>query len=314
MPTDPKTFFNQTVKSIFQPVSIKEIEGFGVEIAMLREDLIHPQVSGNKFRKLKYNLMEARKQGFDTLLTFGGAYSNHIAATAAAGRLMDFKTIGVIRGEELENKIDENPTLRFSRDCGMQFLFVNRSGYRTKDTEIFLEMLRSKYGVFYLIPEGGTNHLAVKGCEEILHEACEPFDVIAVPVGTGGTVAGLVNGSSGHQKVLGFPALKGGFLYEDIRKFADASKTNWRLETDYHFGGYAGFDESLITFINSFKLQTSVPLDPVYTGKMMFGLTDMIQKNKIERGARVLAVHTGGLQGIAGFNQRLIKNKMTPIR
>lgn len=314
MSTGPKTFFNQAVKSIIQPVSIKEIEGFGVEIAMLREDLIHPQVSGNKFRKLKYNLMEAKKQDFGTLLTFGGAYSNHIAATAAAGRLMNFKTIGVIRGEELVNKIEENPTLSFAKQCGMQFLFVSRSDYRTKNVEIFLEMLRSKYGVFYLIPEGGTNDLAVKGCEEILYDACEAFDVIAVPVGTGGTVAGVVNSSLSHQKVLGFPALKGGFLYEDIRKFADASKTNWRLETDYHFGGYAGFDESLITFINSFKLQTNIALDPIYTGKMMCGLTDMVQQNKIERGARVLAVHTGGLQGIAGFNQRLIKNKMTPIR
>lgn len=314
MPTDSKIFFNQTVKSSIDPISIKEIVGFGVEISLLREDLIHPQLSGNKFRKLKYNTLEAKKKNIDALLTFGGAYSNHIAATAAAGQMMNFKTIGVIRGEELALKIDDNPTLSFAKQCGMDFLFVSRSDYRTKNSEIFSEMLRSQFGEFYLIPEGGTNDLAVKGCEEILHDACKSFDLIALSVGTGGTIAGVINSSFNSQKVLGFPALKGDFLYEDIRKFADASKTNWTLMTDYHFGGYADFDESLIAFINSFKLQTGIALDPIYTGKMMFGLVDMIQQKKIARGTRVLAIHTGGLQGIAGFNKILSKNKMTTIQ
>ncbi len=312
MPSE--NFFNQVVKSIIQPVFIKEIGGYGVEISLLREDLIHPRLSGNKFRKLKHNLLEARKKNIGTLLTFGGAYSNHIAATAAAGQMMNFKTIGVIRGEELAPKIDENPTLSFAKQCGMDFLFVSRSDYRNKNSEIFSEMLRSQFGEFYLIPEGGTNDLAIKGCEEILYDACKPFDLIAVSVGTGGTIAGVINSSFNSQKVLGFPALKGDFLYEDIRKFADASKTNWTLMTDYHFGGYADFDESLIAFINSFKLQTGIALDPIYTGKMMFGLVDMIQQKKIARGTRILAIHTGGLQGIAGFNKILIKNKMSTIR
>lgn len=314
MTFQPDIFFNQAVNSIIQPISIKEIDGFGVEISVLREDLIHPQVSGNKFRKLKYNLLEAKNQNFDTLLTFGGAYSNHIAALAAAGQLMNFKTIGVIRGEELAAKVEGNPTLSFAKQCGMQFLFVSRSDYRNKNTQLFLEMLRTHFDDFYLIPEGGTNNLAVRGCEEILYEACKPFDAIAVPVGTGGTVAGLINSSFNHQKVWGFPALKGDFLYEDIRKFAQASKTNWSLMTDYHFGGYAKFDQNLVSFINSFRSQTGISLDPIYTGKMMYGLTNMIQQNKIQRGVRVLAIHTGGLQGIAGFNQILIKNKLTPIR
>jgi len=314
MPADPKMFFNQTVKSRLDRVSIKEIEGFGVEVSVLREDLIHPQVSGNKFRKIKYNLLEAKKQNFKTLLTFGGAYSNHIAAVAAAGQLMNFKTIGVIRGDELATKIEENPTLSFAKQCGMDFLFVSRSDYRTKNTVLFEEMLHSHFGEFYLIPEGGANHLAIKGCEEILYYACKPFDVIAVSVGTGGTIAGVINSSFDYQKVLGFPALKGGFLYEDIRKFAVETKTNWTLVTDYHFGGYADFDERLIDFINSFKSQAKIALDPIYTGKMMFGLTDMIQQKKMSFGTRVLAIHTGGLQGIEGFNQILIKNKMTTIR
>lgn len=312
MPSE--NFFNQVVKSIIQPVYIKEIAVYGVEISLLREDLIHPQLSGNKFRKLKYNLLEAKKKNISTLLTYGGAYSNHIAATAVAGQLMNFKTIGVIRGEELAPKIDENPTLSFAKQCGMDFLFVSRSDYRNKNSEIFSEMLRSKFGGFYLIPEGGTNDLAIKGCEEILYDACKPFDLIAVSVGTGGTIAGVINSSFNFQKVLGFPALKGDFLYEDIRKFADASKTNWTLMTDYHFGGYADFDESLIAFINSFKLQTGIALDPIYTGKMMYGLVEMIQQKKIARGTRVLAIHTGGLQGIAGFNKKLSKNKMTTIQ
>ena len=219
-----------------------------VELYIKREDKIHPFVSGNKYRKLKYNLLEAKNNGFDTLLTFGGAFSNHIAAVASAGNAFGFKTIGIVRGQELGSKISENSTLSFAKENGMQFKFVSRELYRNKTSESFLNDLKEEFGDFYLISEGGTNKLAVKGCEEILNTEDKNFDYICCAVGTGGTISGLINCSKPSQQVLGFPALKGDFLKEDISKFA--SQTNWKLITDYHFGGYAKINEELVTFIN----------------------------------------------------------------
>ena len=225
---------------------------FGVKLYLKREDKIHPFISGNKYRKLKYNLEEAKHPKHQTLLTFGGAYSNHIAAVAFAGKEFDFKTIGVIRGEELESKISDNPTLSFAKECGMQFKFVPREVYRDKTSIEFMSSLKNEFGDFYMIPEGGTNELAVKGCEEILTEDDNKFDIICCSVGTGGTIAGLINASEPHQKILGFPALKGDFLQKDISKFT--AKLNWELATDYHFGGYAKINSELVEFINKFKL------------------------------------------------------------
>ncbi|WP_228027865.1 1-aminocyclopropane-1-carboxylate deaminase/D-cysteine desulfhydrase [Costertonia aggregata] len=281
-----------------------------ITLYIKREDKIHPFISGNKYRKLKYNIIAAQEQGFSRLLTFGGAFSNHIAATAYAGKKCGFETIGVIRGEEIKSKWQNNPTLQFAFENGMKFEFVSRAIYQNKDDVDFQNHLKTKYGTCYILPEGGTNTFAVKGCGEILNNGDAVFDVITCCVGTGGTLAGIINASWPYQKVLGFPALKGDFLKEDIRKFV--SKENWELRTDYHFGGYAKINETLIDFINAFKEQTGVPLDPVYTGKMMFGLLDLIKKNQIKKGTKVLAVHSGGLQGIAGMNQRL-KNKNLPL-
>lgn len=267
------------------------------------EYLIHPFISGNKYRKLKYNLQKAKELEKDTILTFGGAYSNHIAATAYAGKFYNFKTIGVIRGDELKNKIESNPTLKFAKACGMQFKFVSREAYRQKSDPGFIEKLKVDYGDFYLIPEGGTNQLAVKGCEEILKEDDNDFDFICCCVGTGGTTSGLINSAKPHQKILGFPALKGDFIREDIRKFA--KKDNWDLITDYHFGGYGKIKPELITFINDFKKIYHIPLDPIYTGKMMFGIFDLMEKQFFPKDAKILAIHTGGLQGIEGMNIKL---------
>src|SRR5699024_10593695 len=228
---------------------------YGVELYIKREDLLHPEVAGNKYRKLKYNLEEARMEGHSTLLTFGGAYSNHIAATAAAGKKCGFKTIGLIRGdelgEELEKTLRENPTLKFAHNCGMQFKFVSRDSYRQKDTPELYRDLRSEYGNFYLLPEGGSNQLAVQGCQEILTREDTNFDFICCAVGTGGTMAGLINASESHQHVIGFPALKGNFLETEIGKYV--WQNNWKLNGDYHFGGYARIDKSLIDFINDFR-------------------------------------------------------------
>ncbi|MDG1730671.1 MAG: pyridoxal-phosphate dependent enzyme [Algibacter sp.] len=282
----------------------------GIELFVKREDELHAFVSGNKYRKLKYNLLQAEKSGYKTLLTFGGAFSNHIAAVASAGHLIGFNTIGIIRGEELEAKISNNPTLSFAKENGMQFKFVSRELYRHKTSESFLNELEEEYGEFYLIPEGGTNKSAVKGCEEILTIEDKAFNYICCTVGTGGTISGLINCSKPSQQVLGFPALKGNFLKEDISKFA--IQTNWKLITDYHFGGYAKINEELVAFINQFKIDYKVPLDPIYTGKMLFGIIDLINKNYFPKGSRILAIHTGGLQGINGMNA-ILKKKNLPV-
>lgn len=282
-----------------------------VSLYIKREDLIHPVVSGNKFRKLKYNLIEAQTQKFKKILTFGGAFSNHIAAVAAAGQRQGFETIGVIRGEELKDKIGQNPTLQWAYDCGMQLEFVSRQTYRNKNDVSFLADLHKKFGSFYLVPEGGTNDLAVRGCTEILTPADESFDYICCPVGTGGTIAGLINGSKPCQKVLGFPALKGQFLSDEIRKFA--TNPNWELLTAYDFGGYGKIDETLVQFMNQFYRQTGIPLDPVYTAKMVFGVIDLIDRGYFPEGSKILMIHTGGLQGIAGMNQELKRKKLPLI-
>ena len=276
-----------------------------IELSIKREDLIHPFVSGNKYRKLKYNVLQAREENKPTLLTFGGAFSNHIAAVASAGKAEGFNTIGIIRGEELKGKVDTNPTLSFAKSCGMTFIFISRKDYKDKSNPNFISNLKDWFGDFYLIPEGGTNNLAIKGCQEILNEKDSKFDYLCCAVGTGGTVSGIINASKSNQKVLGFSSLKGDFLNKDISKFA--TSTNWELITDYHFGGYGKINDSLITFINKFKSENKIPLDPIYTGKMMFGIFDLIKKGYFKPNSKILAIHTGGLQGIEGMNAKLKK-------
>ena len=303
--------------SRIQKIDFSEISEKEVSLYIKREDELHPFISGNKYRKLKYNLEEALKQNQTTLVTFGGAYSNHIAATAAAGLEYNFKTIGVIRGEELANNLSavlkENATLKFASEHKMEFDFVSRSDYRNKTSVEFIENLKQKFGNFYLVPEGGTNTFAIKGCEEILEKKDSKFDVICSAVGTGGTISGIINSIDIHQKVIGFPALKGDFLQDEIKKYVIKDR-NWSLNTNYHFGGYAKISENLITFINKFKTETSIPLDPVYTGKMLFGIIDLIRKDFFEKGTKILAIHTGGLQGINGMNVLLKKKNLPQIR
>jgi len=293
------------------PVEEIKIENSkNIRLFIKREDTIHPFISGNKYRKLKYNLIEAKRLNKNTLLTFGGAFSNHIAATAYAGKINSLKTIGVIRGEELRNKVDANPTLKFAKANGMTFHFVSRSAYREKSDKDFMKNLKTLFGDFYVIPEGGTNVLAVKGCEEILNAKDDTYDYICNCVGTGGTLSGIINASWEHQTVLGFPVLKGDFITTEILKFVD--NKNWRLVTDYHFGGYAKLNQELIGFINDFKRQFGILLDPIYTGKMLFGIIDMIKTNQFLEGSKILAIHSGGLQGIEGMNLKL-KSKHWPL-
>ena len=304
-------FFFNSVDSECEDLLINDAQFPSFSLTMKREDQLHDFVSGNKFRKLKYNIVEAIKKNNTCLLTFGGAYSNHIAAVAAAGFEMGLETIGVIRGEEIADRLARNPTLSFAQRKGMQLHFVSREDYRQKTELDFISSLQEKFGPFYLIPEGGTNALAVKGCEEILNQSDIDYDYICTPVGTGGTIAGLINASGPDQTVIGFSILKGTFQKEVIENFT--LKSNYYLTDAYCFGGYAKIDSQLIRFINEFKRNYGIPLDPIYTGKMMFGIFDLLKQGYFKENSRILAVHTGGLQGITGMNQLLKKKKLPQI-
>lgn len=268
-----------------------------IRLFIKRDDLLHPQVSGNKWRKLKYNLLAARKQGYHTLLTFGGAFSNHLYATAAAGRAFGFTTIGVVRGNE--DALRHSPTLLFCQSCGMRLHFVDRSTFRDKESAEFLADLGQRFGPFYLLPEGGTNELAVRGTAEILPEIAEQLgaapDYVCCAVGTGGTVLGLTASARAKTKVLGFLALKtlSGFTLPDLG--LDTSQL--QLVYPYHFGGYAKTKPELIDFMLEFEGKTGILLEQVYTSKLLYGLYDLARNGHFREGATVVAVHTGGLQG-----------------
>jgi len=277
-----------------------------LNVYIKRDDLIHPEISGNKWRKLKYNLEEATNQNHTTVLTFGGAYSNHIAATAAVGKILELNTIGVIRGEET---LPLNPTLLQAEKDGMLFLYVSRSEYREKHTQEFIKKLHEELGDFYLIPEGGGNELGVKGCKDIVNEIDINFDYIMTDCGTGATLAGICYALQENQKAIGIPVLKGGkFIQEEVKEFLGDSysriENQYSLETNYHFGGYAKFKPELIDFMRDFYLQTNIKTDPIYTGKLFFALIDLVKKNHFETDSTIVVVHTGGLQGIEGFENR----------
>jgi|SRR5688572_8554643 len=277
----------------YSPTPVQEIvdsilDRAGVSLHVKREDLNHPYVSGNKWWKLKFNLEEAVRKNCDTLLTFGGAFSNHIIATAAASAEIGFKSIGVIRGEPTTPL---NPVLSFAQAKGMTLRYISRDAYRTKQIpDAWSENT-------YVIPEGGSNMLAVKGVQEYCSLLTENFDFLCCPVGTGGTLSGLIEGISTKKKILGFAVLKQkGFLEEEIKKLSEKSRTseNWQVISDYHYGGYAKNTPALLDFIRRFQPAHAMPLDFVYTGKMMAGIFDLVQKGFFSRGTTILAIHTGG--------------------
>ncbi|MFN6526334.1 1-aminocyclopropane-1-carboxylate deaminase/D-cysteine desulfhydrase [Nostoc sp. ChiSLP03a] len=286
----------------------------GVELYVLRLDLMHPWVNGNKWFKLKYNLLEAKEKNFTTLLTYGGAYSNHIYATAAAGNLFGFRTIGVIRGEE---RLPLNATLSFAVQQGMQLVYLNREMYRQHNTPALQEYLRQSFGEVFIIPEGGSNLNGVRGCTEIVSDATIAFNHICVACGTATTLAGIALSLHERQRAIAFPVLKNGtFLAQEIESLLTNylasdlptpynSPASWELVCDYHFGGYAKVNDELILFSQQFTQEHGVPLDYVYTAKMFYGVMDLLQQGFFCRSDRLLLVHTGGLQGNAGIEERL---------
>ena len=281
---------------IAQNIPDQQILIKNIALTIRRLDLVHPQISGNKFFKLKYNFLEAQKQGYRHILSFGGAYSNHIAATAFAAQQFGFQSVGIIRGEELAHR-PLNSTLATAQQLGMQLHFVSREHYRCKQQPEYLAELAQQFPEHYVIPEGGTNTLAIQGCREILTPSDTQFDVICCAVGTGGTITGLIEASQVHQQVLGFSALKGSFLKNEVAQMT--RKTNWHILDDYCCGGYAKTTPELIQFIQTFEQRYNIPLEQVYTGKMLRGIFDLIDQDKIGPDQKILLIHTGGLQGRA---------------
>ncbi len=279
------------VPSPIEELADDRLTARGIRLFLKRDDLINPEIPGNKWRKLKYNLVAAAEQGQQVLLTFGGAYSNHIRATAAAGYYFGFSTIGVIRGEE---HLPLNPALAYAVDRGMQLIYLDRTTYRDKDNPAVTDRLHQRFGEFYLLPEGGTNVHALRGCAELPAEIPIEFDLICCATATGGTLAGIATALKPGQHALGFSVLKGGtFLDEEVRRLQHVCghvTENWSIEIEFHFGGYAKRKPDLDRFIDDFQQRHGVTLDWVYEAKMMYGIFKLLELDRFHPGTVVVAV------------------------
>ena len=297
-------FFDNVKNSVNQPLEV--INGYRIFIK--REDLLHPIVSGNKFRKLKYIFKEIIIDKIPVAITFGGAFSNHLAATAYLGYELGIKTIGIVRGQEWRDKINESNTLSYCSSKKMDLICLSREAYKKKETSEEVQKILKSISNCRLIPEGGTEPLSVKGCTEILRPQDSKFDVICSSVGTGGTIAGLITASYKKQFILGFNALNSSSALNLVNQYT--KKKNWGITNDFTFGGYGKIKLELINFMNNFYKQYKIPIDPVYTGKMLFAIFELIKKNKWRWGKKILVIHTGGLQGVSGMNNYLERKKL----
>ncbi len=289
--------------SILTKIDDALLEKYQIELWIKRDDLLHPIISGNKWRKLKYILNHALSLGADTIISMGGAYSNHLHALAYVGKVLGLKTIGLIRGEQSATL---TPSLLDMQQWGMELRFVSRSDYRLLRQYKHWGDLPELTAGQYWLPEGGAQDLALKGVAELVHEIEMPYDILCVPCGTGATLAGLVNAVADNVLVLGFAALKNaGFLTADVNALLPQLYTNWQINLDYHFGGFAKTNAELLAFIADFELKNQIPLESVYTGKMLYGLYDLIKKQAFKPNQRIIAVHTGGLQGKRGIFAQL---------
>jgi len=290
------------LKDLQVPTPIQKIETEKGVFFLKREDLNHPSVQGNKWRKLKYNLEEFINGDYKGIVSFGGVFSNHVYALASACKILSITCKLYLRGYSLDQN---NPSVKYIIDCGAEIELLSPTAYREKSNTQFINTLLAQN--YYVIPEGGTNELGIKGVEElgmeIVGQLDEPPDYICVSAGTGGTAIGLIKAFANERiKVLVFSSLKGDFLREIIQE--KVGELPFELITDFHFGGYGKFNKDLVSFCNSFKEKYQIPLDPVYTGKMMYGIDQMMKENYFKTADKVLAIHTGGLQGVAGFNYR----------
>jgi len=295
-----------------QEVTSRFLKEKGIHLTIKRDDLIHDEVSGNKWRKLKWNIDNAIQSDRETILTFGGAHSNHIAASAAAAKLHGLKSIGIIRGEEVDL---ENPTLKKAAENGMEIHRVSRAEFREIEDRDYIESLRHRFGPFYLIPQGGQNHYGVQGCSEIMSELTKDYDRIFVACGTATTLSGMAVANKIGADIYGISALKGGdFLLQTVKSyvkktFNDAETeedilAKIHLTTDAHFGGYAKIKPELIQFMRNFAEETGVKLDPVYTGKTAFAMYGLAKKIDLTKTENWLLIHSGGMQGIPAMEER----------
>lgn len=302
------------IPSSLELLDYELFNSFGVKCYIKRDDQIHPEISGNKWRKLSLNIEKYKQSKYEALLTFGGAYSNHIHATAALGRDMEIPTIGIIRGEELTQ--DSNATLKAAAEAGMQLVFVSREEYSWRYERDYKELLRRKYGNVLVIEEGGANYLGVIGCTAIVSEIDINPDYYILPSGTGTTAAGVLMGVD-EQKVISVPVFKkGDFIRDEIANLllisglgeleVSEKLNDLHLATNYAFGGYGKFNQTLIDFINQVYTETGLKLDQIYTGKMFYALCDMVKSGEIPSGSTVVAIHTGGLQGTSSIADQLV--------
>jgi 1-aminocyclopropane-1-carboxylate deaminase len=306
-------YSNLVLPSAVEQISHPLFSEKGVTISVKRDDLIHPVISGNKWRKLKPIVEKCITEKYAGILTFGGAFSNHIAATAAAGKLSGIPTIGIIRGDELN--AESNPTMTRAKQDQMRLEFIERAAYDRRNDVKYHQELKKKFGNFLIVPEGGASYEGVLGAVEIVNELTDQYDAIVLPCGTGATAAGVLLGSSGTQ-VIGISVLKGGdFLLVEIERLlfecgltsSDIKELlrDFSLKSNYHFGGYGSYDDALVAFMNEFYDQTGIPTDQIYTGKMFFALLDMVKKDRFPPGSKILAIHTGGLQGALSIRDQL---------
>lgn len=289
--------------SQIQQIDSSFLKKRNIYLGIKRDDLLHPLISGNKWRKLKYNLAYMQKINKTELLTFGGAFSNHIHACAAAGKEFNIKTHAIIRGPELDNN---NPTIQFAKHCGMNLHVVNRIEYRKRHDTEYLYVLQERFPNAYIIPEGGTNEHALLGCQELVQSLPE-HNYLVCPTGSGGTLAGLIEGSASTTQVIGIAVLKQAeYLSEEIKKLSARAnnQTNWQLLTEFHDGGYGKFSPELWQFCQDMGRTYNLPLEPIYSGKMMYALWQLIEQDYFPSGSKIIAVHTGGLQGLNGLKYR----------
>lgn len=282
-----------------------------VRLFIKREDLTHPEISGNKYWKMFYNIKKYLEKEVSErkIITFGGAFSNHIAAAAALGKEFGIETLGIIRGDELENSWQENPTLSLAHQNGMTFRFVTREAYR--DKEILMKNLQEEFPESLVVPEGGTNENAVEGIQFMLNEETQDFDYLCSAIGTGGTLSGISKFAEEHQKVLGFKAVKDESLEKRILNFS--KRQNFTI-FDASDGGFGKITDENIRFINKFYQDFGIILEPVYTGKMLRKIFELIEEDYFPENSKILAFHTGGLQGIKGANEMLKKKNRNLIK